>query len=227
MKPWCTSVCKRTAAVVIHALSQPALLQQATNINFHIGGLCDMKTGKYLAAVILHCKYYMRAHHLVMHLVLLDMPVLYMMVFTASFDGNWFYLLVIFLYNPPSAPPPSSAATSTFSFRAIQTFLNSTQLLSRTRDCFKGTAEERNKQGTGWSYEEQKRMEWKAGHGGLTTDLRLQTALKSMQPPTTHTQTHTHTHTGTLRFKVKWWYMDFYVWENTSHPSLSDTSMLS
>ena len=108
MKPWCTSVCKRTAAVVIHALSQPALLQQATNINFHIGGLCDMKTGKYLAAVILHCKYYMRAHHLVMHLVLLDMPVLYMMVFTASFDGNWFYLLVIFLYNPPSAPtsPP-------------------------------------------------------------------------------------------------------------------------
>lgn len=100
------NVCKLTAAVVIYALSQLALLQQATNIDFHIGSLCKMKNEN-ISAVILHCEYYMQTHHLVMHLVLLDMPMLYMMVFTASFEGNWFYLLLIFLYtSPPALPLP-------------------------------------------------------------------------------------------------------------------------
>lgn len=40
----CMNVCKLSAAVVIYAFSQLALLQQSQNIDFHIGSLCDMKT---------------------------------------------------------------------------------------------------------------------------------------------------------------------------------------
>lgn len=44
MKPQFMYVYKLTAAVVMYALRQCVLLQQAPNIDFHIGGLCDMKT---------------------------------------------------------------------------------------------------------------------------------------------------------------------------------------
>lgn len=59
-----------------------------------------------------------------MHLVVIDTPVLYMMVFAVFFEGNWFNLLLIFLHNPPAYPHDHSlpASTSTFSLRAIQTF---------------------------------------------------------------------------------------------------------
>lgn len=97
------NICKITAVVIIDALSQLLLLQQAPDTDFHIGGLCDMKTAN-LSAVILHCKCYMWIHHLVMHLVLPDMTMLHMMVSTASFEWNWFYL-IISLYNPPSLTP--------------------------------------------------------------------------------------------------------------------------
>lgn len=86
-------------------------------------------------------------------------------------------------------------------------------------------------------------MEWKVRHGSLTTDLRLQTALNSMQPPTmlflallvqawAHSYTHTHTHwDALLRLRSSEGSRGiclfvFYVWERKSHQTPSDTSML-
>ena len=76
-----------------------------------------------------------------MHLVQLEMPVLHIMAFSASFEGNWFYLLLIFLYT--SSLPPTLRLR--LFFKSDPDFFNSTQLLPRTLHCYKGTAEERNK----------------------------------------------------------------------------------
>lgn len=131
-------------------------------------------------------------------------------MFAASSYDNRICLLFIFLHNPPSRLP-LSPGLRLFSFKVTQTFSTA---LNYRRELYVRDG------GGGGGKEEQAenrmilgRKERKAGRaesgtrGSLTTNLRLQTALNSTQPPTMllawlclyqHMRTHTCTRS------IKW-----------------------
>lgn len=132
-------VCRLTAAVIINAFSQLALLQQAQNTDFHIVVYVIWKqkiylcSNFYIANIICECTIW----SCIWYPPLPNMPVLNMMVFTVCLKGNWFLPSYFFSLLPPAHPPPPPPLSEW-----SRLFFNSTQLLLRTLHCYEGREEQ-------------------------------------------------------------------------------------